>query len=223
MDAIQRIAHKHDLVIIEDACQAVMASYKGSMAGSFGTGTFSFYATKNLMTGEGGMITTNDDGIAGMCRLIRQHGMKRRYYHECLGYNFRLTDIQAAIGLVQLGRLAAFTARRQENAAYFNARINSVETPKTREGYEHVWHQYTVKVNGRVDRDAAVTRLKDAGIGTGIYYPVPIHKQKSMESIAASVKLPVAEQMAERVFSLPVHPQLPDEALERIVAEVNRL
>lgn len=223
MDEIQAIAEKHGLKIIEDACQAVMASYKGKYAGSFGTGAFSFYATKNMMTGEGGMITTNDDEVESLCRMIRNHGMKKRYYHDIVGYNFRMTDIQAAIGVVQLKKLTENTACRRENAAYLNATIKSVKTPTIREGYEHVWHQYTVKVNGRIDRDLAVGKLTEAGIGSGIYYPVPIHKQKSMFDFLPDLRLPVAEKMAECVISLPVHPQLSNVDLERIGAEVNKL
>lgn len=223
MDALQAIARKYDLALIEDACQAVMATFKGKMAGSFGTGTFSFYATKNLMCGEGGMITTNDDEIAEKCRMIRNHGMKRRYYHEFLGYNFRMTDIQAAIGLVQLQRLSEFTEKRRQNAAYFNAKIESVKTPRVREGYEHVWHQYTIRVNGSKSRDAAVEQLTAAGIGTGIYYPIPAHKQGYIAKIVGDVHLPVAEQMAKEVISLPVHPKLSEEEREQIVREVNKL
>lgn len=223
MDEIQAIAERHDLKIIEDACQAVMASYKGKFAGSFGTGAFSFYATKNMMTGEGGMITTNDDEIASLCCMIRNHGMKQRYYHEIVGYNFRMTDIQAAIGVVQLKKLDVYTAKRRANADYLNSVIKSVSTPETREGYEHVWHQYTVKVNAGLDRDLVVERLKEAGIGTGIYYPVPIHKQKSMLAISPGSSLPVAEKMAECVISLPIHPQLTDVELERVGVEVNKL
>lgn len=223
MDRLQAIADKYDLIIIEDACQAVMATYKGQYAGSFGTGAFSFYATKNLSTGEGGMITTDDDHIAEMCRMIRQHGMKRRYYHDLLGYNFRMTDIQAALGLVQLGKIADFTAQRRANAAYFDAHITSVITPKTRPECEHVWHQYTVRVRDGMNRDAAVEQLHDAGIGTGIYYPVPIHKQMSMVNIVKDVSLPIADRMAEQVFSLPVHPLLSTDDLSKIVCEVNKL
>jgi perosamine synthetase len=148
MDALQAIADKHGLIIIEDACQAVGASYKDKKAGSFGTGCFSLYATKNVMSGEGGMITTNDDAIAEQCQLLRSHGMKRRYYHDMLGFNFRMTDLCAAIGLVQLDRLEDFTAKRRANAAYLNSKINSVITPRVKENYGHVWHQYTVRVDG---------------------------------------------------------------------------
>lgn len=217
------IAEKHQLKIIEDACQAVMATYKGKAAGSFGTGTFSFYATKNMMSGEGGMITTNDDEVAEASRLIRNHGMKVRYYHDMLGYNFRMMDIQAAIGLQQLKRLPTFNEKRRQNAAYFNAKIESVKTPREKQDYHHIWHQYTVRINHGRDRDAAVKQLNEAGIGTGIYYPVPNHHQEYIRKIVGDISLPVTERMSQEVISLPVHPMLSQEDLEKIVTEVNKL
>lgn len=223
MDALQAIADKHNLVIIEDACQAVGATYQGEKAGSFGTGTFSLYATKNIMSGEGGMITTDDDHIAEQCRLIRSHGMKVRYYHDMLGYNFRMSDLHAAIGLAQIGRLTGFTAARQANAAYLNQHITAAITPTVKPGYEHVWHQYTIRLDGGHDRDAAVKQLNEAGIGTGIFYPVPVHQQDYMRALIGEVKLPIAEQMAKEVISLPVHPQVSQADLEKIVMEVNQL
>lgn len=223
MDALQAIADRHNLAIIEDACQAVGATYQGKVAGSFGTGAFSLYATKNVMSGEGGMITTNDDAVAEQCRLIRSHGMKRRYYHEMIGFNFRMSDLHAAIGLAQVDRLAEFTEKRKKNAAYLNENIKSVITPKVKPGYGHVWHQYTVRVDGQRDRDAAVKQLSEAGVGTGIFYPVPAHQQQYMRELIGVVPLPVAEKLATEVISLPVHPQLSQADLEVIVAEVNRL
>jgi len=224
MDRLQAIADKHNLVVIEDACQAVGATYKGQAAGSFGTGCFSLYATKNIMSGEGGMITTNDDNLAHQCRMLRNHGMQRRYYHDILGYNFRMTDLHAAIGLAQIERLEEFTAKRRANAAYLNAHIKSVITPKVRDGYEHVWHQYTIRVDGGRDRDAAVKQLNDAGVGTGIFYPVPANKQTHLVEMGlGDVSLPVAERLAQEVISLPVHPQLSQADLETIVTEVNKL
>jgi dTDP-4-amino-4,6-dideoxygalactose transaminase len=223
MDALQAIAEKHNLVIIEDACQAVGATYKDKVAGSFGTGTFSLYATKNVMSGEGGMITTNDDQFAEKCKLLRSHGMKVRYYHDMLGYNFRMTDLHAAIGLAQMERLAPFTEKRRKNAQYLSDHINSVITPKVKEGYGHVWHQYTIRVDGGRDRDAAVKKLTEGGVGTGIFYPVPAHQQSYIVEMLGSVHLPVAEKLAKEVISLPVHPQLSQADLETIVAEVNKL
>jgi len=223
MDALQAIADKYNLVILEDACQAVGATYQGKVAGSFGTGAFSLYATKNVMSGEGGMITTNDDAVAEQCRLIRNHGMKRRYYHEMVGYNFRMSDLHAAIGLAQMDRLERFTQVRIHNAQYLNANLKTVVTPKVKDGYGHVWHQYTIRVDGGRDRDAAVKQLADAGVGTGIFYPVPAHQQEYMVEEAGEFHLPVAEKLAKEVISLPVHPQLTQAVLETIVAEVNKL
>lgn len=223
MDALQAIADKHGLAIVEDACQAVGAGYKGRKAGSFGTGCFSLYATKNVMSGEGGMITTNDDALAQRCRMLRNHGMQRRYYHDMLGFNFRMTDLCAAIGLAQLDRLEGFTQQRRANAAYLNSKIESVITPKVKAGYDHVWHQYTIRVNGGRDRDAAVKQLAEAGIGTGIFYPVPAHRQDYMREIVGDVHLPAAEQLAKEVISLPVHPQLTPAELDAIVTAVNQL
>jgi len=223
MDAIMDIAERHNLVVIEDSCQAVGAKLNGKVAGSFGTGTFSLYATKNVMSGEGGMITTDDDEIAEKCRLIRSHGMKVRYYHDMLGYNYRMSDLHAAIGLAQMQRLDEFMTIRQNNAKYLNEHINSVITPKVKPGYEHVWHQYTIKVDGGRDRDAAVKQLNEAGIGTGIFYPVPVHEQGYMRDIVGDYHLPVSERLAKEVISLPIHPQVSQEDLEKIVTEVNKL
>lgn len=224
MQEIMAIAAKHGLVVIEDAAQAIGATYQGRRAGAFGTGCFSLYATKNVMSGEGGMITTDDEALAQRCRMIRNHGMQRRYYHDMLGFNFRMTDLHAAIGLVQIDRLAEFTARRQANAAHLNAHIKSVITPTVLPGREHVWHQYTVRVDRGRDRDAAVKQLTDAGVGTGIFYPVPANRQSYLVELGyAGEPLPVAEQLAREVISLPVHPQLTPADLEKIVTEVNRL
>lgn len=223
MDAIMEIAEKHNLVVIEDACQAVGATYNGKAAGSWGTGTFSLYATKNVMSGEGGMITTDSDEIAEKCKLIRSHGMKVRYYHDMLGYNYRMSDLHAAIGLAQIKRIAEFTKARQANAAFLTKHIKSVVTPKVKPGYKHVWHQYTIRVDGNRDRDAAVKQLNDAGIGTGIFYPIPVHQHEYMREIVGDYELPVSEKLAKQVISLPIHPQVKQTDLEKIVLEVNKL
>ena len=221
MEAIMEIADRHGLVVIEDACQAHEASINGKKVGSFGTGCFSFYPTKNITTAEGGMITTDDDEVAERARMIRQHGMRKRYYHEMLGYNFRMTDIQAAIGLAQLGKLPQWTAKRIENARYLTERLQNVVPPGVREGYVHVFHQYTIRVKG--DRDAAVEKLNATGIGTGIYYPLPVHQQPVYRQLGYQDNVPIAERVSRQVISLPVHPALTLAELDRIVSEVNKL
>jgi dTDP-4-amino-4,6-dideoxygalactose transaminase len=222
MDPILDIAERHGLVIIEDAAQAVGARYKGRVAGSFGTACFSLYATKNVMSGEGGMITTDDDSIAETARMIRSHGMRRRYHHDMMGYNFRMSDLHAAIGVAQMDRLEESTARRRANAAYLSAKIESVRVPMVKDGYEHVWHQYTVRVSG--ERDAAVQQLNQVGVGTGIFYPIPAHKQAHLQALGyGELSLPVAEKLSQEVISLPVHPLVSQADLETIVREVNRL
>lgn len=223
MDAIMDIARRHNLVVIEDACQAVDASFKGKKAGSFGTGVFSLYATKNVMSGEGGMITTDDDDIADLCRLIRSHGMRVRYYHDMLGYNFRLSDLHAAIGIGQMERIDELNRIRKANAQYFNEHLTSVITPKVKPEYDHVWHQYTIRVDGGRDRDAAVKQLNNAGVGTGIFYPVPAHMQGYMKDLVGDYSMPVSEKLAKEVISIPVHPQVSQADLEKIVEEVNKL
>ena len=221
MEPIMDIAEAQNLAVIEDACQAHGAAYKGKKAGSFGTGTFSLYPTKNITSAEGGMITTDDDEIAESCRVIRQHGMRRRYYHDELGYNFRMTDVHAAIGLAQLGKLEQFNAQRRANAEYLTEHLRGVTTPKDPEGFHHVFHQYTVRVpDGKRNELAAYLREND--VGTGIYYPVPIHQQTYyVNELGYDQTLPEAERATEEVLSLPVHPALTQADLETIVELVN--
>ena len=223
MDALEAVAAKHNLAMIEDSAQAVGASYRGKKAGSIGTGTFSLYATKNIMSAEGGIVTTNDETIAEKCRLLRNHGQSKRYHHDLLGYNFRMSDLHAAIGLCQIKRLDGYTANRRANAEYLSSRIESVIPPITRAECDHVWHQYTVRVNGGRSRDAAVDQLTEAGIGTAVFYPIPGHKHDYMREIVGDVSLPITERLSQEVLSLPVHPHLRQEELEKIVDEVNQL
>ncbi len=221
MDAIMAIAQKHHLVVVEDACQAHGAEYKGHKVGSFGTGTFSLYPTKNMTSGEGGMITTDDPVIDEKCRVIRQHGMRRRYYHDELGFNFRMTDLCAAIGLEQLKKLERFNQARQANAAFLSANLKGVTPPFVPEGSTHVFHQYTIRVPGG-KRDALRTYLQEHGVGSEIYYPVPIHQQTFyMSELGYNQTLPETERAVREVLSLPVHPALSPADLETIVASVN--
>ncbi|AKB30457.1 UDP-4-amino-4-deoxy-L-arabinose--oxoglutarate aminotransferase [Methanosarcina siciliae T4/M] len=219
MKAIMEIAEDHKLVVIEDACQSHGAECLGKKAGSFGTGAFSFYPTKNMTTSEGGIITTNERRIAEKAKIIRAHGSKVRYLHEMLGFNMRMTDIAAAIGLAQLEKLDGFTVARQKNAAVLSAElqgISGVVPPVTKPGCTHVFHQYTIRANRR---DELAAFLKEKGIGTGIHYPIPIHKQPYYTELGYRDSLPVSEKAADDVISLPVHPALSGDDVQRIVKE----
>jgi perosamine synthetase len=221
VDAIMTISKAHNLAIIEDACQSHGASYNGKVVGSFGTGTFSLYPTKNITSAEGGMITTNNATLADECRIIRQHGMRRRYYHDDLGFNFRMTDVHAAIGIEQLKKLEKFNAARQRNAEFLNQHLEGVRIPVVPNGSVHVYHQYTIRVpNGR--RDALIKHLQENGVGCGVYYPVPVHKQSYYtQQLGYDQSLPEAEQAAEEVLSLPIHPGVSASDLETIVSAIN--
>ncbi|MBN2488632.1 MAG: DegT/DnrJ/EryC1/StrS family aminotransferase [Methanosarcinaceae archaeon] len=222
MRAIMEIAEDHNLTVIEDACQAHGAAYGNKKVGSFGTGAFSFYPTKNMTTSEGGMITTNDKEIADRARMIRSHGSRQRYLHEMIGYNFRMTDISAAIGLVQLGKLGEFTSMRQRNAGILSnglRNIKGITVPVIRNGCNHVFHQYTIRTGGR---DELVSFLNKNGIGTGIYYPVPIHKQPLYRELGYNDNLPVCEEAAGEALSLPVHPAVSKEDLNMIIETIKK-
>ncbi|KKH49590.1 aminotransferase DegT [Methanosarcina sp. 1.H.T.1A.1] len=217
MKAIMEIAEDHKLVVIEDACQSHGAECLGKRVGSFGTGAFSFYPTKNMTTSEGGMITTNEKEIAEKSQMIRAHGSKVRYLHEMLGFNLRMTDIAAAIGLVQLEKLDGFTATRQKNAAMLSAGLKGISglvPPVTKPGCTHVFHQYTIRAQ---KRDELAAFLKEKEIGTGVHYPIPIHKQPYYMELGYKDSLPVSEKAAEEVLSLPVHPSLSEDDVQKIV------
>lgn len=219
MRHVMDICEDHNLALIEDACQAHGAEYEGKKVGPFGVGCFSFYPTKNMTTGEGGMITTNDDKVARTARMIRDHGQKERYLHAMLGYNYRMTDIAAAIGLAQLKRLDRFNEQRIKNATYYNRKLDneSIQKPFIAENVKHVFHQYTIRVK---ERDRFLKHLELNGVGYGIYYPIPIHKQL-MFSEYNKLTLPEAEHACEEVVSIPVHPALSKEELEYVTEVVN--
>jgi dTDP-4-amino-4,6-dideoxygalactose transaminase len=166
------------------------------------------------------MISTDDAGIAERCREIRQHGMRRRYYHDSLGYNFRMTDIHAAIGLAQMGKLKRFNQARTANARFLSQRLEGVTAPTVPEGRTHVFHQYTIRVPGE-RRDAMVVGLRERGVGVGVYYPVPIHQQSVYLEMGYDQQLPEAERAAQEVMSLPVHPGLDQADMNAIVVAVN--
>ena len=222
MDAIVDIATQHRVAIIEDAAQAVGATFQGRPVGSFGTACFSLYATKNVMTGEGGMVTTDSDEIADRLRMLRNHGMRKRYEYEGLGYNFRMTDILASIGIEQLKKLDAWTETRGDNARRLTAGLRTVTTPAIAADREHVWHQYTVRVpDGR--RDELATLLEGAGIGSGVFYPKGAHRFEHVVERAGDYEMPETDRAAAEVLSLPVHPSLDDEDIRRIIEKVNSL
>lgn len=220
MQAIGDIAARRGLAIVEDAAQAHGAAIDGRMVGCVGTACFSFYATKNVTTAEGGMVTTDDDHIADQLRMLRSHGQRQRYHHEILGFNYRLTDLQAAIGLVQLERLQELTERRIANARFLTERLPPAITPRTRPGCRHVYHQYTIRVPAC--RDDVVRQLSAAGVGTSIHYPRPVHKQKLYLDLGYRDELPVAERASREVLSLPVHPSLSNGDLEIIARAVSQ-
>jgi dTDP-4-amino-4,6-dideoxygalactose transaminase len=218
MDRFTRIAQRHNLLLFEDAAQAHTASLHGTPVGAWGAaGSFSFYPTKNMTTGEGGMVTTACDHLARQVRLLRNQGMEKRYENETVGFNARMTDVHAAIGRVQLAKLAGWTAQRQANAAFLNAHLEGVVAPLVAVGATHVYHQYTIRVVGH-DRDAFAAELRAHGVGSGVYYPIPNHR---LPSFGLTTGLPVTEQAARECLSLPVHPSLTPPDLERIVEAVN--
>lgn len=226
MKAIMDIAEDKDLIIIEDACQAHGATFEGKSVGSFGEGTFSFYPTKNMTTSEGGIITTNDKDIAEKARMIRSHGSKQRYLHEMLGFNLRMTDIAAAIGLVQLGKIRDFNMARINNAQYLTKSLQKIKgliLPRVDKRCGHVFHQYTVRIRGELTRDEVVSSLNKMDIGTGIYYPLPIHKQPFYKELGYNDSFPVAEMASKEVISLPVHPSLSKLDLETICGKLREI
>jgi dTDP-4-amino-4,6-dideoxygalactose transaminase len=222
MDPLVEIAQRHGLWIIEDAAQAHGATYHGRRAGQFGPAMFSLYATKNLMTGEGGFATTEDDDLADRIRLFRNHGMRVRYYHESLGTNYKPSDLAAAIGLAQLTRLDERTEQRRRNATYLTEHLQGdYLVPTVPDGREHVWHQYVMRFPG--ERQRVIDGLTERGVGTLIYYPVPIHRQAYLQAFvpgAADLDLPVTNELSEDVLAVPVHPRLSDEDLAAIVAAI---
>jgi perosamine synthetase len=225
MPRFKALCDKHNLVLIEDAAQAHLATIDGQFAGTWGTASFSFYPTKNMTTSEGGMLLTNDDEIARKLRMIRNQGMGTQYYHEVVGYNYRMTDIAAAIGLAQMDRLPQWTAQRIENADFYNETLRAVTTPVTLPGNRHVFHQYTVRVKEGVNRDEDVKQLNARGVGVRVYYPLPIHQQPVFQKMDgyANLNLPETDKATSEVFSLPVHPLLTEEEREYIVREVNAI
>jgi dTDP-4-amino-4,6-dideoxygalactose transaminase len=208
MDMIAAIADRHGLAVVEDACQAHGATYRGRRAGSFGHGAFSLYATKNMTTAEGGFVTTTDDRLADWLRMYRNQGMRTRYAFEILGYNYRLTDVAAAIGLAQLAKLEGGIARRRAIASAYDAAFADlpIRLPVTPDGRTHVFHQYTVDVGPA--RDAILEDIRAAGVGADVYYPLPVHRQVHIIDRGLVADLPLTDAAAAHTLALPVFPGL---------------
>ena len=227
MPKILDIARRHGLAVWEDCAQAHAAAIDDEPVGTFGAwGSFSFYPTKNMTSLEGGMVSTADAELARRVRLLRNQGMERQYANEVVGLNNRMTDVAAAVGRVQLTRLAGWTAARRANAAALDAGLADapgVVTPHVPPGYTHVYHQYTIRLEGAsaAERDEVARVLREQWrIGTGVYYPIPNHRLPSLAPYAPGLDLPGTEKAARECLSLPVHPSLSEADLERIVRAV---
>lgn len=222
MDPLREIAARHGLKVIEDACQAHGAEYKGCRAGSLGdAAAFSFYYSKNLGAyGEGGFITTDDADLAQKVRMVRDHGSAKRYYHDVVGFNGRLDEIQAAVLRVKLPHLEEWNERRREHARLYGELLKGtlVVTPVECPGNKHVYHLYVIRTPMR---DELQAWLKDRGVSTGIHYPVPLHSQVAFRSFGYSQeKLPVTEHVVNKVLSLPMYAELSDQEIEYVVDSI---
>ncbi len=231
MRALSAIAEKHNLDIVEDAAQAVGADYHGTKAGATGTGCFSMYATKNISTGEGGMITTNSDELDDRLRLLRNQGMRARYEYEAAGHNYRLTNLAAAVGIPQVDQLDEINTARQNNAAALRKGLAGVEgillPPAVQDGQTHVYHQFTIRItpDASLSRDDFVETLIAAGVGCGIYYPKVVFDYdcyRDDDRVRAS-EVPNATRIASEVVSLPVHPFLTSEELDTICSTIKKV
>jgi dTDP-4-amino-4,6-dideoxygalactose transaminase len=219
MKNVCQIAKDHSLLVIEDAAQAHLASIDGKMVGTFGdAAAFSFYPTKNMTSGEGGMIVLRESDNARTCRLLRNQGMEKRYQNEVPGFNLRMTDIHAAIGRVQLKKLPEMTEKRLQNAAFLSENLLTESVPFVPQGHKHVFHQYTVRI--KESREQFSAKLHEFGIGNDVYYPTQVHK---LPSFNLSVVLPETEIATREVLSLPVHPGLRKKDLKRIASAFNSI
>jgi dTDP-4-amino-4,6-dideoxygalactose transaminase len=230
MGKLGPLAAEHGLHLIEDSAQAVGAAFDGRPAGSFGIGCFSLYATKNITTAEGGVITTDDDELAGKLRVLRNQGMRARYRYEVAGHNYRMTDLHAAVGIPQLRKLDELTAARRRNAKRLSeglAGTPGLDVPRVLPHREHVWHQYSVLVGPHafLERDEFAAALTEKGVGNGIYYPKIVfdydcYADHPLIPDASVTDFPVAASVASQVLSLPVHPKLSDSQLDTVIETV---
>jgi dTDP-4-amino-4,6-dideoxygalactose transaminase len=223
MDPIMEIAHRYDLSVIEDACQAHGAKYKGRNAGTIGgAGCFSFYPGKNLGAyGEAGAIVTNDDALAEKARMLRDHGQAKKYYHNWIGWNARMDGLQGAVLGVKLKYLTEWNEARRGHARKYNgllAEVDSVQVPKEAEYARHIYHVYAIRVP---ERDALISYLADKGIASGIHYPVPLHLQTAYRSLGLNNGgYPAAEKCCQEFISLPMYPELKEDQIEYVASEI---
>ncbi len=231
IDDIKEIAEDNNLRIIWDAAQAHGTLYKGKDVGCFDDMVcYSFYPTKNMTTGEGGMITTNDEKLLEKCRLLREHGQEKKYYHTTLGLNYRMTDLEAAIGIEQLKKLDEYIDKRRKNAEYLTKNLDGIKgitTPHTEKEVRHTFHQYSVLLDEDslgISRDEFAYSLKEDGVGSSVHYPIPLHLQpvfkKSQESMESY--LPISEDYSNRILSLPVHPSIKGDDLQNIIETIEK-
>lgn len=241
MDPILEVAKEESIPVLEDAAQAHGAEYKGKKTGSLAdAAAFSFYATKNMTTGEGGIVTTNSEEIAEMVSLLRHHGQTSRYVHEYLGYNMRMTEFQAAIGLVQLKKLDANNERRRKIARRYSEELSDLEDlvlPIEEPWAKHSWHLYAIRTEGS-KRGPLLEKLRKLGVDARPTYPMPLHKQpiigrlgderrnflaKIFPAISYSeVSLPIAERLTDELFYIPVHHNLSDEEVSKVIDSVKK-
>ncbi|MGH3432203.1 MAG: DegT/DnrJ/EryC1/StrS family aminotransferase [Thermocrispum sp.] len=233
MGKLSALAEERGLHLVEDAAQAVGATFSGKPAGSFGVGCFSLYATKNVTTAEGGVVTTDDDALADRLRVLRNQGMRARYQYELAGHNYRMTDVHAAIGIPQLERVAELSAARGRNAQRLTEGLSGtpgLELPTVQPGRQHVWHQYTVRVRAHamLSRDELAQALTDRGVGNGVYYPKLVfdydcYLGHPLVPEVAVADFPAAARATDEVLSLPVHAALTDEQLTTVVSTVREV
>jgi perosamine synthetase len=225
MSPLMSLAATHGLAVVEDAAQAHGADVDGRRAGGFGVGCFSFYATKNVTSGEGGCVTTDDAMLAERLRVIRNQGMRARYDYAMIGQNWRMTDIAAAIAIPQMQRLDAIIDARRRNAGMLTSLLKgnpAIMTPHVPDGRGHVWHQYTVLLEPGVDRDSVAAAMSSAGIDTGVYYPGLVweHSAYRDHPNVRRDDTPVARDATTRCLSLPVHPGLSTSDIERVAGRL---
>ncbi len=215
-DGLSDVAERHGLLLLEDAAQAHAAAYDGTPVGALGdVAAFSFYATKNMTTGEGGMVTCRDEQTARTVRLLRNQGMEQRHRNEIVGLNNRMTEVAAAMGRVQLRRLAGWNEERRAIATTYDNQLSGVVTPRVAPKAEPVWHQYTVRAT---NRDSLAARLDESGIDAVVYYPVPTHRLPAYD---LELELPETQRAAREVLSLPMRPGLTDDDVARVITAVN--